>query len=225
MRVVLAAATAALVFGAQAQASTVVWQESGTLGQTDCYGDLGCVYAGFNVGGGSNGFLPIDGLFHTVLTDYVGPGSYIWRLDLDMSKLLLTEVVMSTWESYSETFPDGVSWGDEINVPNASAHYTLDADGISGSFTVPDMIAYDLLWPTDSTGQGGPTPLHHVEHFFTDAEVYGYALEGAGGTPYSFRVTRLDPPGSVPEPASWALMIGGLGLVGSFLRRRSVARA
>jgi hypothetical protein len=32
-------------------------------------------------------------------------------------------------------------------------------------------------------------------------------------------------PGAVPEPASWALMLGGFGLVGAALRRRTIAFA
>ena len=53
----------------------------------------------------------------------------------------------------------------------------------------------------------------------------------AGGTPAGlsgqgnyFAVDNLSI-GSVPEPASWALMIGGFGLVGAALRRRSIAVA
>ena len=36
---------------------------------------------------------------------------------------------------------------------------------------------------------------------------------------------RLDGPAGVPEPASWALMIGGFGLAGAALRRRTVVAA
>ena len=32
------------------------------------------------------------------------------------------------------------------------------------------------------------------------------------------------PTGAVPEPASWAMMVAGFGLVGGALRRRSMAR-
>lgn len=38
-------------------------------------------------------------------------------------------------------------------------------------------------------------------------------------------VTSAAAPGAVPEPASWALMLGGFGLVGSTLRRRRAAHA
>ena len=43
-----------------------------------------------------------------------------------------------------------------------------------------------------------------------------------GGTFEEFRQLRLDVVGAqpVPEPASWALMLGGFGLIGGALRRR-----
>lgn len=51
--------------------------------------------------------------------------------------------------------------------------------------------------------------------------------DSRGGPPplltFSFAGT-IDAPAAVPEPASWALMIGGFGLVGGALRRRTVAR-
>lgn len=51
-----------------------------------------------------------------------------------------------------------------------------------------------------------------------------------GGTDESwgidnFALRAVDPTGAVPEPATWALMIGGFGLAGSTLRRRRAALA
>jgi hypothetical protein len=48
---------------------------------------------------------------------------------------------------------------------------------------------------------------------YVDDWAYGSAFRN-----YAFRVDS-----AVPEPASWAMMIGGLALVGASLRRRSVA--
>lgn len=39
----------------------------------------------------------------------------------------------------------------------------------------------------------------------------------------SFEIDNLAIKGAVPEPATWAMMIGGLALVGSSMRRRKVA--
>ncbi len=41
----------------------------------------------------------------------------------------------------------------------------------------------------------------------------------------AFTRTVTAAPGAVPEPAAWALMIGGFGLVGTALRRRTVVAA
>ena len=35
-----------------------------------------------------------------------------------------------------------------------------------------------------------------------------------------YNAAFVGPPGGVPEPASWALMISGFGVAGSMLRRR-----
>lgn len=48
----------------------------------------------------------------------------------------------------------------------------------------------------------------------------------ANPTPQPYRgvVEFTSLPGAVPEPASWAMMIGGFGLVGGVLRKRSTVR-
>lgn len=55
-----------------------------------------------------------------------------------------------------------------------------------------------------------------------------YVADNATGpefTNYAFRDDGLGPVGAVPEPATWALMIGGFGMAGAMVRRRKVALA
>jgi hypothetical protein len=54
-----------------------------------------------------------------------------------------------------------------------------------------------------------------------DIQAFAYAGNNAGG---GARFGTLTIPNAVPEPATWALMIGGLGLVGYQLRRREGVR-
>jgi hypothetical protein len=51
----------------------------------------------------------------------------------------------------------------------------------------------------------------------------GATLLDAAGGPDSFAVVNLNQTGAVPEPATWAMMVGGFGLIGSAMRRRKVA--
>ena len=74
---------------------------------------------------------------------------------------------------------------------------------------------YNMIWKTgsfDFVGTGSPTSI-------TLAAV----TAGNGGV--FFDSVSVQTAGGVPEPATWALMIGGFGLAGAMLRRRRAAFA
>jgi hypothetical protein len=53
------------------------------------------------------------------------------------------------------------------------------------------------------------------------------SFNNTGGSDYAASATLAVPPagiGSVPEPVSWALMVGGFGMVGSVMRTNRRAR-
>jgi hypothetical protein len=50
--------------------------------------------------------------------------------------------------------------------------------------------------------------------------ISAYVRDNAIGSQFTNFVFRVDSVAAVPEPASWALMIAGFGLVGSAMRRR-----
>ena len=66
----------------------------------------------------------------------------------------------------------------------------------------------------------GPVASHDDFAFIASAYVND-RLAGDRFTTYAFR----EDGSATPEPAGWALMIGGFGLVGAALRRRRVAAA
>jgi hypothetical protein len=60
----------------------------------------------------------------------------------------------------------------------------------------------------------------------TGAELLALPAQTLSSTGLSFGVVQLpDVPGAVPEPASWAMLIAGFGLIGAVLRRRRAAVA
>jgi hypothetical protein len=55
------------------------------------------------------------------------------------------------------------------------------------------------------------------------AGTYDLVLNGRAFGPASYAGTISVTAGAVPEPATWAMMIGGVGMVGGALRRRKVS--
>ncbi len=80
-----------------------------------------------------------------------------------------------------------------------------------------DLVLILSLAPPPKTGGGG---------FFAGAppepgqEPFGDPEGGGQGEPGPRGPNGPAPTGAVPEPATWALMIGGFGLAGAALRRR-----
>ncbi|MBO9669954.1 MAG: PEP-CTERM sorting domain-containing protein [Sphingobium sp.] len=56
-----------------------------------------------------------------------------------------------------------------------------------------------------------------------DAQGNIYLVSDDGNGPNQSYMVKLKYNGAVPEPASWALMIAGFGVVGAGLRRRKLA--
>ena len=80
------------------------------------------------------------------------------------------------------------------------------------------------LFPTGGVNQGQPDIFTGFSTFLSAGDVIGYIIDKNGdntsdGTGVSFVVSQ------VPEPASWALMIAGFGMVGVASRRRSALAA
>ncbi len=80
------------------------------------------------------------------------------------------------------------------------------------------------LFPTGGVNQGQPDIFTGFSTFLNAGDVIGYIIDRNGdntsdATGVSFVVSQ------VPEPASWALMIAGFGMVGVASRRRSALAA
>jgi len=170
--------------------------------------------SGFSLPGNPNG-----GNFYA-MTDQGGPGSYALTQSFTLSSAgtvhfsfdLLTNNTVGT------AFDNGRDFGTS---PNQNA--TVDIlTGSAGALTNDPNDIVGVLFGPGSNGDGWQT--------------YTADLALGAGT-YTFRFAETDNQGffqagldnvsitggAVPEPASWALMLGGFGLVGGAMRRRRAA--
>jgi hypothetical protein len=75
----------------------------------------------------------------------------------------------------------------------------------------PSAIGATLMWSGDSVTRLGAGQL-----------LFSTLVTGNGAVRSDFQVANLVS-GAVPEPATWAMMIGGIGMVGGAMRRRKVS--
>jgi hypothetical protein len=106
-------------------------------------------------------------------------------------------------------FSNSYSWGF---APAGDAVYRVSCDA-SGVFN-GDMSGYDqrLCWHTGSDQMNGG--------WRVGANIWLNGSQDFQKVVYSFEGGR-----GVPEPAAWALMIGGFGLAGAALRRKAAVAA
>lgn len=90
----------------------------------------------------------------------------------------------------------------------------------SGGGVLFSVTGSGLPAPTAANGnQTGPTSNRRVNFFSTSRDIAGFRLSS---TQYAFEIDTVT--GAVPEPATWAMMLGGFGLLGFSLRRRKAAK-
>lgn len=87
-----------------------------------------------------------------------------------------------------------------------SLPYTLTPYGATGSFSFPQNHSDDTL-----------------DYVYDKLSLYFWPpAPNFDGTPWTFTLSDspITPPGGVPEPATWAMMIVGFGMIGGAVRRR-----
>ncbi len=212
-----AALCAALASAGTANAA-VVYFESGTLAAPICSPAF-CRPGDFHVGG-DGPFRPFGGYLNNPRSDFQGAGAYHWELVLDPSLIDIDHVDVPTWDSWDEYWSDGTFSGQDSPI-FGPAPYIVTATGIEGTFTVAPISDQTFSgFITQSDGYGGtitvPLQVHRIDRYYTGVQIDGSVLSGIG-TPYIFTIT------AIPEPETWALMLGGLFGLGAALRRHRAA--
>ncbi len=132
---------------------------------------------------------------------------------------------------------DVVSTGGPINffgayfsATDATNTISFYKNGVDGETLVQSFQLGDL-WSGAHIGDQGST---YIDFKFTDGQTYDKIVFDQPNSPFGFEsdnhtVGTWRPSGDdhdtlgVPEPASWAMMLGGFGLIGATMRRRRTA--
>lgn len=119
----------------------------------------------------------------------------------------------------ADAVPGGAGGGafsfPDVAVTDASGTNSVEVDFFYAASRGGLSIGYQLYGPQLFLGSAGTTQDPTVPELLTGS----FILDNADGNRIGLLKVSEEASGDVPEPASWALMIGGFGLVGSALRR------
>ena len=122
--------------------------------------------------------------------------------------------------------PVGSTGGIEQTIATAPGHsYTLSFDlSNSGGIYNSEEVSFGGVDAVNAVNQPGfaGMPFTYTVHATSGSSVLAFAFRQ---DPSYYYLTNISLTSNTPEPAMWALMIGGFGLVGTALRRRGAALA
>lgn len=208
------ATTLQIVSGSTGARATTI-PSVGPIGQSFTAFDSGLSSVGFQFelfnSGSANTPFTLSLVAGSTLT---GPALYSTSFTVNSlaSTATWTDIALNDW---------AVTTGQQYTFVLSNSSYRY------GIALGPEVDIYTGV-PKSGDAYAGGTAL------FTNTAYYGYDTSTNPATPYdfckvkgicdlNFRVTASTP--AVPEPASWALMIGGFGLTGAALRRSKARSA
>lgn len=121
-------------------------------------------------------------------------------------------IVASNFDLGSNTISLNITGGSSSYAPTAFNGYEFSGLAAGGVWT-----GYTLS--TNFVGLDASRVQFTPDALFVNMQ----GIAAATGDTFTFTLTQGNANGGVPEPASWALMIGGFGLAGAALRRRRAA--
>ncbi len=139
----------------------------------------------------------------------------------------MAESAISRWATPTSNASDSVISGAYSTVFTLGS---FTSASFSGRFAADDSVTSITLNGNTISGSGGGftfwTPFSTLTGFQVGANTLTFNVLNSGGGPSGLRVEVIESNvTSVPEPASWALLIVGFGMVGVAARRRKAVVA
>ena len=184
-------------------------------------------------GAAANGYWGTGGDFFVApfLLKATANGSAVGYLDTDF---LAGDVLVHGPNDGSAVLINWTAPGDGVINLSASLWYAHSIVARSQDIVVTlDGTGIASTSVTNGIGRGNASGIGASGLSVAAGDVLSFAFSKSVGQQFgsltgisaSVDFTAADVPGAVPEPASWAMMIGGFALAGGAMRRRKVALA